>query len=535
MTQEQAVLEKPNAPLSPPAHVEFSKRSLAKGVFSNWAFLLVNVLVAFWMTPFVVAHLGDTAYGIWALVLQLTGYMGVVDVGLRSALVRFIARLSARKEHDALNRLLSSVLLIYGFFAPACVVIGILLSIFVLPHMQVGAAYLRMAQITIVIASGLLACDFLFATPHAILAGLSRWDIINANWIIMILIRTALIILFLKLGFGLVTLAVIQLLCYAVGYSVEVALIRLLRLVPNFRFILHKPDLQEMQPVMQHSWYSLLLRIANRINYEVETIDISAFLPIGQVTFYVIGLRLIEYLRDLLNASTMIVAPVVSSLEAVGDSPQVNTLLVRGTKYSVMIGFLGGVGFLALGRDFIRLWMGSRFEAPSGTVLAILALGVMVSCTQFVSAHVLFGLSKHRINLAWTVVESVLNLGLSIILVRRYGIVGVAAGTAIANLLVRGWFYPRSFLRVLDVPWRVYLRHAVVPALFPAFSFLLGALLYKVAFPIQGYAGLVLASASGFICFAAALWLWGMDTGERTLAVRKGREVFPVIWKTAGF
>jgi hypothetical protein len=31
------------------------------------------------------------------------------------------------------------------------------------------------------------------------------------------------------------------------------------------------------------------------------------------------------------------------------------------------------------------------------------------------------------------------------------------------------------------------------------------------------------------------LWLWGMDTGERTLAVRKGREVFPVIWKTAGF
>jgi hypothetical protein len=132
-------------------------------------------------------------------------------------------------------------------------------------------------------------------------------------------------------------------------------------------------------------------------------------------------------------------------------------------------------------------------------------------------------------------VESVLNLGLSITLVRRYGILGVAAGTAIANLLVRGWLYPRSFLRVLDVPWRVYLKHAVVPALFPAISFLLGALLYKAAFPIQGYPGLVLASASGFICFAAALWLWGMDTGERTLAVRKGREVLPAIWKTAGF
>src|SRR5215469_10079381 len=123
MTQEQAVLEKPNAPPSPPAHVAISKRSLAKSVFSNWAFLFVNVLVAFWMTPFVVFHLGDSAYGIWALVLQLTGYMGVVDVGLRSALVRFISRLSARKDHASLNRLLSSALIIYGFFAPGCILL----------------------------------------------------------------------------------------------------------------------------------------------------------------------------------------------------------------------------------------------------------------------------------------------------------------------------------------------------------------------------------------------------------------------------
>src|SRR6516164_11224431 len=108
MTQEQAVLEKPNALLGPPVQVEISKSSLAKSVFSNWAFLLVNVLVAFWMTPFVVAHLGDSAYGIWALVLQLTGYMGVVDVGLRSALVRFVSSAHATGDKPRLNRLLST-------------------------------------------------------------------------------------------------------------------------------------------------------------------------------------------------------------------------------------------------------------------------------------------------------------------------------------------------------------------------------------------------------------------------------------------
>jgi O-antigen/teichoic acid export membrane protein len=525
MTQEQAVLEKPNSPASPPSQAEISKRSLAKSVFSNWAYLFLNVLVAFWMTPFVVRHLGDSAYGIWALVLQLTGYMGIVDVGLRSALVRFIARLNARKDHVALNRLLSSTLLIYGLLAPGCVAVGLFLSAYVLPHMQIGGSFLRTAQITVVIASGLIACDFLFATPHATLAALSRWDLINVTSSVVILVRTALIIIFLKLGFGLVTLATIQLATCVVSYSFEVAWIRLFHLLPEFKFVLHKPGREEMQPVVQHGWYSLLLSVANRINYQVDTIVIGVFLPVGQVTFYVIGLRLIEYLRELLNSSTMIVAPVVSSLEAVGDSRQVQTVLVRGTKYSVLIGFLGGAAFLTLGRDFIRLWMGPRFEGPSGTVLAILASGVIVSCTQFISGHILLGLSKHRINLGWTTIESVLNLALSVILVRKYGIWGVAAGTATANLLIRGWLFPRSVLKTLNVSWATYLGQGVLPPVVPAVAFVIGVWLYKRLFPIQNFGNFLLAALAGVLCFAVAGWFFTTDRLDRDLAVTKARQL----------
>lgn len=529
MTQDPAALEKSTVRTVAPIGTNISKKSVAKSVASNWAFLFVNVLVSFWMTPFVVRHLGDTAYGIWALVLQLTGYMGVVDVGLRSALVRFIARLSARKDHVALSRLLSSTLIIYGLLAPGCVATGLLLSAYVLPHMQIGASSLRMAQVTIVIASGLMACDFLFATPHATLAGLSRWDLINATWIVMILIRTALIIIFLKLGFGLVTLATIQLASYFVGYSIEVGLIRFFHLVPEFNFVPHKPNREELRPVIEHSWYSLLLSVANRVNYQVDTIVIGAFLPVGQVTFYVIGLRLIDYLRDLLNSSTMIVAPVISSLEAVGDSLQVQSILVRGTKYSVLIGFLGGAAFLMLGPDFIRLWMGSRFEGPSGTVLAILAAGMIVSCTQFISAHVLFGLSKHRINVGWTMVESILNLGLSVIFVRKYGIFGVAAGTSVANLLVRGWLYPRAVLKTLNVPSKEYVTQGVIPAVLPSLAFLAGAWSFKRFFGIENYGALILASLVGVALFGITAWLVTIDRPDRELAVSKVRRALSAV------
>jgi O-antigen/teichoic acid export membrane protein len=178
---------------------------------------------------------------------------------------------------------------------------------------------------------------------------------------------------------------------------------------------------------------------------------------------------------------------------------------------------LGAAALLGIGTDFIRVWMGPRFAGPSGTVLVIMAVGVFGSCTQFAGSQVLFGLSKHRLNVNWTVVEAILNLCLSIALVRRYGILGVAAGTAIANIVVRGWFYPRSFLRALDVPWRTYLRHGVAPAVAPTLAFLSGTLLCKRFFPIQSYGGLVLAVICGLLPFLICLWLFGLDHQDREM------------------
>lgn len=500
-----------------------SRTLIAKSVLSNWSFLTLNVLVAFWMTPFVVHHLGDSSYGIWALILQLTGYMGVVDVGLRSALVRFVSRFRAQDDHGALNRLLNNTFALYVLMAPLCFAVAIVVSAFALPHMHIPSGTLRVAQITVFISAACVACDFIFATCHAALAGLSRWDLINGVSTGVLLSRTVLVVVALKLGFGLLTLALIQFSITLVGYSVETFLLH--RLLPTFRFKLQKPDLPQMRPVMEHGWYSFLLSLANRINYQVDSVVIAFFLPIGEVTFYVVGLRLIEYLRELLNSTTIVVAPLVSSYEAVGETHRVADTLIRGTKYSLFVGFLGAASFLAIGTDFIRLWMGSRFAGPSGTVLVILAIGVLSSSTQFASSQVLFGLSKHRLNVRWTIVEAIFNLCFSLALVRRYGIFGVAAGTTIANIIVRGCLYPRSFLRALQVPLKEYLQRGILPTVVPTLAFLAGAMLCKHLFPIHNYGGLVLSAICGLFPFAVCLWLFGLDDQDRELIRRKSGQL----------
>jgi O-antigen/teichoic acid export membrane protein len=463
MIETSVPTETPPAPK--PKRTEVSPSLIAKGVVSNWSSLTLNVVVAFWMTPFVVHHLGDSSYGIWALVLQLTGYMGVVDVGLRSALVRFVSRFQAQGDQESLDRLLNTTFTVYAMMVPACFLFAAAVARFGLPHMHIPPETLGAARITIFIAAGCIACDFGFATAHSCLAGFSRWDLINSVWIPVLLFRTALCVVLLKLGFGLVTLALIQFSVTLAGYCSEMLILR--RLIPKYRFRWQRPEMLHMRPILEHGWYSFLVSFANRINYQVDSVVIAFFLPIEQITYYIIGLRLVEYLRDLLNSTTMIFAPLVSSFEATGETHRVASTLIRGTKYSLFVAFLGAGALLGLGTDFIRLWMGQRFAGPSGTVVTIMAIGIIGSCTQFASSQVLYGLSKHRLNVNWTFIESILNIGLSVGLVRRYGILGVAAGTAIANVIVRGWLYPRAFLAALEVPWRTYVARGVMPAVAP--------------------------------------------------------------------
>lgn len=499
--------------------VHISRRQILRSVLSNWSFLVVNALVAFLMTPFVVRHLGNSAYGVWALVLQLTGYMGVVDVGLRSALVRFVSSAHAVSDQNQLNRLLSGATLIYGAMAPLSLLGGASIAVFALPHLNISPDFLGTAQKTLLIAALIIACDFLFATYHATLAGLSRWDIVNGVGIATLLARTVVIVLLLERGYGLVTLALIQLAANLTTYSVETVLVR--RLLPKLRLVWSFPDWAWLRPVLAHSWYSLLLSLANRVNYQIDTIVIAIFLPVSEVTYYVIGLRLVEYFRDVLNSTTMIISPLVSSLEAVGESDRIIAMLVRGTKYSLLIAFLGIAGFLSLGTDFIRLWMGSPFALVSGKVLIVLTLGLLASSSQFASSHVLFGVSKHRINVRWTTVESILNLAFSLLLVRNLGIVGVAAGTSIANLIVRGWFYPKAVLRGLSADWKRYVVHGILPAIPPAVSFCVAVLLYKHYVPIRNFAEFILAGLSGMLLFSLCL-PFGLDREDR---VRIGAKI----------
>src|SRR5260370_42346073 len=99
---------------------KFDKLVIVKNVGSSWFALGTNVLVGIFLSPFILHHLGDEAFGLWILIFSVTGYYGLFDLGIRSSIVRYVAKYSATKEGHELNRLINTAMFGYpgmGFLA----------------------------------------------------------------------------------------------------------------------------------------------------------------------------------------------------------------------------------------------------------------------------------------------------------------------------------------------------------------------------------------------------------------------------------
>lgn len=67
----------------------------AASVTSTWLKLAVQFGVAFVVSPFMLHKLGDNAFGVWVLIVSLTGYLGFFDFGVRACIGRYVARFAA--------------------------------------------------------------------------------------------------------------------------------------------------------------------------------------------------------------------------------------------------------------------------------------------------------------------------------------------------------------------------------------------------------------------------------------------------------
>jgi peptidoglycan biosynthesis protein MviN/MurJ (putative lipid II flippase) len=127
----------------------------------------------------------------------------------------------------------------------------------------------------------------------------------------------------------------------------------------------------------------------------------------------------------------------------------------------------------------------------------------------------MMGINKHKPLVPIAVGEAIVNLLLSIALIKKVGVVGVAWGTAIPNLAVSLFFWPWYANRTLGIPLKKYMLSLWFLPLLAVSPFALCTLIVekKWAAPSLSFFFLQIACLLPVVLLGA--WFLGLSREER--------------------
>ncbi|MBD3333951.1 MAG: oligosaccharide flippase family protein [Candidatus Eisenbacteria bacterium] len=437
------------------------RRGYLRNVASNWSRLVVSIFVGLVMTPLFIRYLGKSTYGVWLLIHSVVGYYGLLDLGIRSAVVRYVSRDLARADLRAVNETLNTSLVLYsGIGLAALGVSGALAA--VLPSIEgFAAARHPHAGTLILLVGAAIAVSFPGRLLEGVLSAAERFTVSNGIGIVFSLMRNGVFLAVLLLGGGLMDLAWV-LLIETVVHKLVTAIV-VLRQVPGLRISPGAAARHRVRQIFGYGIHTFLAQAGDRLRLYTDSIVIGAFLPAQAITLFNVGNRPLNYLSRITLGISRVLTPAFSRTEASNGETELRRLLVVGTRSTALLAALICLVLALSGERLIRLWVGEGFS-ESVTVLLILVPAYLLAASQTPVNSILYGTSRHQLLSRLTLAEGVVNLGLSLWWVQLWGIAGVALGTALPMIVVRFVLLPLYACRTVGLTYAGYLGRSLGPA-----------------------------------------------------------------------
>lgn len=498
-------------------------RRTAVNILSNWAAFIVGTAITFVLSPIVVHALGDVRYGLWGVIGSIVGYLGLLDLGVRVGVTRFVARYDATGDRVAVNRIITTSFTLFAGIGSAAVLLGAGLALLLPRIVHVPPDLLTEGSLAVAIGGVTVAAALLGGVFGGSLAGLQRLAALNAIDLGTEVVRAVAVVLTLRAGGGLVALSVVQLTAVVTRGLIYVAANR--RFQPGLRIARALWDTDTLRQILRFSAYAMILHVSAIVIFSSDAMVIAALMPVAQVTFFVIAGNLSQAALQVLGGVSRALYPLVSARQATEGTLGTARLIRDSVRLTTIVVLPIVVTFLVRGGTFIGLWMGTSYGGPSGAVLRILSVGLCVAASYQVLASNIMALNLHRGLVPPFVLEAVANLGLSIGLGYVMGVNGVAWGTTIPRAAVALAFAPWFARRELGIGVREYAVHAWVRPLGCMAPFAAATILVDRVWPAGG---LVLFFAQVLLVLPVAVlgaWLFGLQRDERSrlrAAVRAG-------------
>ncbi len=306
-----------------------------RAVATSWVQVIANASVGILLTPYILHRLGDEAFGVWVLTTNLVGYYGILDAGVRSAILRYVSRHKELNDQKSVNEVIASA---FYYYLGACFLVILATHLSVGPisrffsiHAQVLSDF-RSLFLLAGLVQGLTLPLLVFASS---LQAAGRFDQVYLTTVMCLALRVVAIIYVLHAGGGLFAVGATTILSQLVAYCLQVPL----ALRAHSGFTLHPKwiRLAVLRNMFRYGSVSVGVGIAERMRSYIYPILIARYLSPVAVTIFALPMKILSFPAEGIGTMTEIMNPLSSQLEAHNDFAKLRELIQMSVQSAFLL------------------------------------------------------------------------------------------------------------------------------------------------------------------------------------------------------
>lgn len=503
-----------------------SAKQIKLGMILSYINLGIGNLIPFFYTPIMLELLGQSEYGLYKIASSTTSYLSLMAFGIGSAVSRFIIKARTQEGKDAEERMFGLFNLLFQAIGLLTLIVGGLITwkLDLVYGASLTAAELSRMRVLVGLMVINTAVSFSATSYNAVVSSHERFLFIHSINVISTIGTPVLNLVILFMGYRSVGMAVISLTLNILVRLIYVAYVRKeLDMKPRY----DNMPRNALREIFAFSFWVFVSNIVGQIYSATDTVIIGTIPSLATVgaAVYSIGNTFTSIMFSLAQITPGLFTPKINQMVFSGcDDQRMTDLVIKVGRMQGVVVALVCSGFIAFGMPFLYCYVGPGYT-ESYWVAVFVMIPNCIPLVQSAAHSVLHAKNMHRFRSEVYLGIALLNIAGTLLLVRKYGVVGAAIPTGGAYLighgLIMNWYYWKKVN--LDIP-RFWKR--LLPIFGIAAVMCVATLMITNWIDFYSWKSLIMGIACYAVIYAGCMWKLVLNTDEKEWLTRNIRLQF---------
>lgn len=302
---------------------------LKAGAALNYAVIILNTLVGLLYTPYMLRMMGQSEYGLYALVASVISYLTILDLGLGNAVVRYTAKFRAEGKLTEQYEMFGMFFILYLVIGAIALAAGSVLycNVDTIFGDTMTALELDKARIMMLLLVFNLAFTFPMSVFGSIINAYERFIFPRVLNIIRIVLNTAVMICLLHMGYKAIAMVVVQ-----TTFNVSTLILNYIycRKHLKIKMYFRKFKWDFLKEVALYSFWIFLNVIMDRIYWSSGQFILGAMVGTAAVAVFAVAIQLQHMYMTFATAISGVFLPKVTSMVvADNNTKEISDLFIR--------------------------------------------------------------------------------------------------------------------------------------------------------------------------------------------------------------